>query len=288
MEEKFISTQNKVQLFECLLALHLNRIEITSFVSPKWIPQFKDQNEFCEALLKKNLLDKTTTMAFVPNEKGFENFVRYPIPWCNSFIATSETFNKKNINATIDETTLVLNSLLQLCKKNNRKLRIYISTVFGCPYEGDISTEKLENIFKKVSNLHPDEIALSDTIGVATPGRVKEVLTLFKKYFPLDKTALHLHNTYGFGIANAETAYDLGLKMFDGSIGGIGGCPYAKGASGNLPLDELLYLSFRQKRISNFNSQELQQTFQLLKKLNLKLYSKLFDVLEKGGNLYAL
>jgi hydroxymethylglutaryl-CoA lyase len=227
-------------------------------------------------------------MAFVPNEKGLERFLKFPISWASFFTASSETFHQKNVNSTIDEGLKNLEGMIKRIKTERRRSRVYISTVFGCPYEGDISIEKLERILSRIIALEPDEIALSDTIGVASPSRVEKIVKKALAVYPAEKLALHFHNTYGMALSNIATAIDLGIRQFDGATGGIGGCPYAKGASGNVATEEIAYFLNRQGKNNEIEWDGLTKTIRLLNQLGLDLDSRPASVLNKGGTLYGI
>lgn len=287
MEAGAVSTEVKIELFRKLAACGYSRLEITSFVNPKWVPQFADAAAFVEAALATKL--PVESMAFVPNLKGLERLVSFSIPWATTFIATSETFNKKNVNATTSETLVELKSMVARAHTESRKIRIYVSTVFGCPYEGAVPLPTVIERLKQVAELGPDEIALGDTIGVALPDEVSAILTPLEKFFPSEKTALHFHNTYGLGLACAQTAYHLGIRKFDGSTGGIGGCPYAKGATGNLATDELAYLFYREHALTEFRREAIEATLKYLAgSMHLKVHSHLYQIIEKGAELYGV
>jgi hydroxymethylglutaryl-CoA lyase len=282
-----VPTEKKVELFQKLLRCGYQRLEITSFAHPKWIPQLADSEAFCNRALSSP--SPIELMAFVPNEKGLERLLAHPIPWVSAFVAASEDFNQKNVNSPISETLKSLKNITEQAHRERRKVRIYISTVFGCPYQGNISDSELEKVIGEVASFSPDEIALSDTIGVGQPSRVKTVLALSRKYFSTEMTALHLHNTYGLAIANTWEGYQAGVRKFDGSTGGIGGCPYAKGASGNCATEELLYLFHREKALMKLNAEPIAETLKFLKEmLGLTLRSKISEILDKGGTLHGL
>jgi len=280
-----LSIDQKFKLFQALEACGFPRIEITSFVSPKWIPQFADSEALCEKVFQK----KTTasTMAFVPNLKGLERFLKFPIDWVAAFTTTSETFSQKNINMSVDKSLEELAGMVQETHSKKRKFRLYISTVFGCPYEGEISTQQRSSLFKKVASLGADEIALGDTIGVATPKLVHQITREFQDHFPLEKLVMHFHNTYGSALANVQASLEAGVENYDASMGGVGGCPYAKGASGNLAMDDLSYFLFRQGLIKEFPVKKFESVLDLLKQAGIELYSQLSQIHAKGGRWFA-
>ncbi|MFM8315777.1 MAG: hydroxymethylglutaryl-CoA lyase [Deltaproteobacteria bacterium] len=286
-EAKTVSLQHKLELLQLLAQCQFNRLEITSFVNPKWVPQLSDSEQLCEAWFKKT--HSQETMAFVPNAKGCERLLRFPIPWISCFVAASATFNQKNVNSSIDDSLKEVSAITAAAKAKGRKVRLYLSTVWGCPYEGEISPSFLEPLFEKISKIDVQELALSDTIGVATPDTVKKVLSLVSRYVPIAKIALHLHNTYGFALANIQAGYEMGVRSFDGSLGGIGGCPYAKGATGNVASEDIRYLLLRQNLISSFPKKEIEATLKFLREeAGLILNSSLSKILEKGGSWYGI
>lgn len=286
-ESKVVPVDKKLELYRKIVGSAPERIEFTSFVHPKWIPQLADAEAFCEAVAKEKSKGPEL-MAFVPNSKGLERLLKFDIPWASVFIATSETFNKKNVNASIDETLEELKKVLAAAHSAGRKLRIYISTVFGCPYEGDLSDAQVMKVLKQVASLGPDEIALSDTIGVGTPSAVKRIVGAFAKEFDLKKTALHLHDTYGLAAANAFAGFESGVQSFDGSSGGIGGCPYAKGATGNVALEDLRYLFRRVGQDLKFSPAASFDATSFLEALGFSVHGKLHDILKKGGKVHGV
>ena len=285
--EAFLPTAKKLELLRRLVPCGYDRLEITSFVNPKWVPQFASADEFCQEVFRspKGL---PQLMAFVPNARGLERLLAYPFPWVSLFVAVSETFNKKNVNQTIAETLAEAGRVIAAARAAGRKTRLYVSTVFGCPYEKVIAEPHLEKVLAEAARLGPDEIALSDTIGVAVPSQVERVLELFKKYFPVKDTALHFHDTYGLALAGALTGYRLGVRSFDGSTGGIGGCPYAKGATGNVALEKIAYAFFREGYTLEFRQAELHELLTWLRGEGLSVSSSIADILNKGGTLHEV
>lgn len=217
----------------------MSYIEITSFVNPKWIPQLKDAVEVAKSIKRnKNI----TYAALVPNMKGLESALEANVDEVSVFMSASESHNKKNINKTIDETFPVLKEVIDEAKRANKTVRGYLSTVFGCPYEGEVDENKVIDICINLFDMGIDELSLGDTIGVANPKQVEQFLLKIESYFPKEKIALHFHDTRGMALANILVAINLGYTIFDSSLGGLGGCPYAKGASGNVATDDLVYM----------------------------------------------
>lgn len=290
MESEYLPVEKKLELFKKILALGPNRMEITSFVNPKWVPQFQDAESFCQKLFGAGSLPLggVELMAFVPNEQGLTRLLPFPIPWVSAFVAASESFNRKNVNRSIIETLDDLKQIVTLARRERRKTRIYVSTVFGCPYEGRVDDIQLFSVLKKVVALNPDEIALSDTIGVGVPAQMRRIIKTFAPLFDQKRTSLHLHNTYGIAMASALAGFEEGIRSFDGSTGGIGGCPYAKGATGNVALEELRYLFFREGGASTWNPKALFEATTLLESWKIPLHSQPHEILKKGGAIYGL
>lgn len=241
-EAEMVPTDAKIEWINMLSDSGTSYIEISSFVHPDWIPQLKDATEVAKKI-KRN--PNVTYAALVPNNKGLERALEVNVDEICLFLSASETHNKKNINKTVADTLPILASVSADAKKANKKVRGYVSTVFGCPYEGGIDTKKVIGICENLFTMGVDEISIGDTIGVADPVQVASVLDQLLCYFPKDKLAMHFHNTRGTALANTLVALDYGISNFDSAVGGLGGCPYAKGASGNLATDDLLYMLHR-------------------------------------------
>ena len=283
-----LDTLQKLALFDSLLECSYHKLEMTSFSHPKWIPQLSDSDVFCTEVFKRKNRPNTELMAFVPNEKGLERFLSFPIRWASLFTAASGTFHLKNINMPLQEGISELKKLTTRLSHEKRAVRIYISTVFGCPYEKDISIEKVSESIKRVVDLGPDEIALSDTLGVASPTQMKKVLEKAITLFPKEKIAVHLHNTYGMALANVQAAFEMGITQFDGSTGGIGGCPYAKGATGNIASEELAYFFQRQKKDVTVAWNGIEKSIRILAQNGLSIQSHLASIFLKGGAWYGI
>ncbi|MFZ0579475.1 MAG: hydroxymethylglutaryl-CoA lyase [Psychrobacillus psychrotolerans] len=238
-ESKFIPTDEKIQWIDHLSNSGLNYIEVTSFVNPTWIPALSDA-EYVAKHIKKN--PDVTYAALVPNTKGLFRALESGIDEVAVFISASETHNKKNINKTISETEIVLSEVVKESISNKKTIRGYISTVFGCPYEGNIDTDQVIRLADSLFEMGINELSLGDTIGIANPVQVKQVLEQLLKRYPADSIAMHFHNTRGTALANALASLEMGISKFDSSLGGLGGCPYAPGASGNLATDDLNYM----------------------------------------------
>jgi len=238
-EAKFIQTDDKIQWIDHLSNSGLNYIEVTSFVNPTWIPALSDA-EYVAKRIKKN--PDVTYAALVPNTKGLFRALEGGIDEVAVFISASETHNKKNINKTISESEIVLSEVVTQSISNKKTVRGYISTVFGCPYEGNIEIDQVIRLADSLFEMGIHELSLGDTIGVANPSQVKLVLEKLLKRYPIESIAMHFHNTRGTALANVLASLEMGISKFDSSLGGLGGCPYAPGASGNLATDDLNYM----------------------------------------------
>lgn len=241
-EKTIVSLEDKVTFIKMLAAAGLHEIEANSFVRADKIPQMSDGMELYSHLLKESDLKKSKLISLVPNEKGLENALSVGVREIAVFTATSNTFNMKNINATVDESLKRIDGVVERANKEGLKTRAYISTAFGCPYEGKTSMAELKRVAYHLENLGVHEISIGDTIGVANPLQVKETIEFLRADFSLDFFAMHFHDTRGMAVANTLASLEMGITSFDSSAGGLGGCPYAKGASGNVATEDLVYL----------------------------------------------
>ncbi|KTD67291.1 MULTISPECIES: hydroxymethylglutaryl-CoA lyase [Legionella] len=238
-ESSFVSSKHKIELINLLSESGLQHIEVTSFVSAKAIPQLADHHEVFRAIDKASSVHYS---ALVPNEQGMLKALEAGVKEIAVFTAASEQFNQRNINCSIDESISRFKPVLALAKERNIKVRGYISCVLGCPYEGRVAPEKVVEVTQKLLDLNVDEISLGDTIGVGTPHQTHLLLEQILKLLPLNQLAMHFHDTYGQAIANIYTSLQHGVHRFDSSVAGLGGCPYARGASGNVATEDVLYL----------------------------------------------
>ncbi|MCM3788042.1 hydroxymethylglutaryl-CoA lyase [Domibacillus indicus] len=238
-EKVFVSTEDKIAWINQLSSTGLKYIEITSFVNPKWIPALSDAAEVAKGITR---MPGVVYTALVPNRKGLERALESNIDEAAVFMSASETHNQKNINKSIEDTFPILREVVQQSLSVGKSTRGYISTVFGCPYEGTVHIEKVIKVSETLFEMGIGELSLGDTIGTANPKQVQEVLEVLLKRFPSDKFALHFHDTRGTALANILVSLDMGITSFDASLGGLGGCPYAPGASGNVSTDDFLYM----------------------------------------------
>jgi len=238
-ESAVVATAAKIALVEALAEAGGTRIEVGAFVSPKWVPQMADTAEVFAGLTRRAGVRYS---ALVPNLKGLERAIDCGVTEVAVFAAASETFSKKNINQTIDESLANYADVASLAHANNILVRGYLSTCFGCPFEGDVAVSRVETLTARLLDLGVFEVAVSDTIGVAHPGQVRSVLDTLCARFSPDQLALHFHDTRGTALANVLASLDYGMHTFDSSPGGLGGCPYAPGATGNLATEDLIYM----------------------------------------------
>ena len=238
-EKSVISTSDKIAYIDLLSQTGLPVIEATSFVSPKAIPQLADAGEVYAGIRKT---DGVRYVVLCPNLKGLERARAAGVHSIAVFTAASETFTKRNINMTIDESLRVFGEVIAEARKLGMWVRGYVSTAFGCPYEGHVPVSNVTAVTKRLHDLGCDEISIGDTIGVGVPSQVEELVPELARVMPLERVALHLHDTYGMALANVMAGLEAGVSIFDSSAGGLGGCPYAPGASGNLGTEDLLYL----------------------------------------------
>ena len=241
-EKSIVSLEDKVTFIKKLSFAGLTEIEATSFVRAEKIPQMSDGGELYSHLKNDPALKNTKLISLVPNMKGMENALKAGVKEIAVFTATSNTFNQRNINATVDESLVRIEEVMKVANANGIRPRGYISTVFGCPYEGKTSLEELKRVAHKLQEFGVYEISLGDTIGIANPRQVEEVINFITKDFKKDFFSMHFHDTRGMAVANILTSLEMGMTSFDSSAAGLGGCPYAVGASGNVATEDLYFL----------------------------------------------
>ena len=234
-----VATADKVEFVNRLSATGLSVIEVSAFVSPKWVPQMADAAEVFARIEKRPSIRYT---ALVPNLAGLDRAHRAGVTEIAIFAAASETFSQRNINQTIAQSLQTYAAVCQRARELGIRVRAYLSTAFGCPFEGQVDPASVAGVTASLIEMGAFEVALSDTIGIAHPGQVPRVLDAVAARLPLDKVALHFHDTRGTALANVLAALDYGVSTFDASCGGLGGCPYAPGATGNLATEDLIYM----------------------------------------------
>ena len=238
-EKATVTTETKLELIDRLGQAGLREIEATSFVSPKWVPQMSDHDEVMQRLVR---LPGRKYPVLVPNLRGYEAAIAVGAREVAVFASASESFSRKNINCSIDESFERFAAVFEAAKKDGISVRGYVSCVVGCPYEGFIQPDRAADVAARLHRGGCYEISLGDTIGVGTPATVERLLDEVGKHVPLEKVAGHFHDTYGMGAANVYAAFQRGVRIFDSSVGGLGGCPYAKGATGNVATEDVVYL----------------------------------------------
>lgn len=256
-EKTFLKTADKVALIDRLSETGLDYIEVTSFVHPKWIPQLADAVEVLKEI-KRN--QQITYAALVPNSKGLQRALEADVDEINVFMSASEGHNKANINKTIGETFPVLKEVVDGALAAGKTVRGYISSVIACPYDGYTQPKQVVHVAEKLFEMGISEVSLGDTIGVGVPTQVEALLREMLQSFKPEQLAMHFHDTRGTALANVVASLTQGLTKFDSAIGGLGGCPYAKGASGNVATEDLLYLLHEMGIETGISLSGIQQT----------------------------
>ncbi len=237
--ETLLATSAKVALIDALAAAGVRRIEAGSFVSPKWVPQMADSAEVCQQIHRAS---QVRYSALTPNLRGFEQAVAVGIDEVAVFTAASESFCQRNIHCSIAESLSRFEPIFAAAKQQQIPVRAYVSCVLGCPYEGEIAAPQVAAVSKTLIDMGAYQVSLGDTIGVGTPLKAQRMLAAVNRQVPIAQLALHFHDTYGQALANVLACLDSGISTIDSAVAGLGGCPYAKGASGNLATEDLVYL----------------------------------------------
>jgi hydroxymethylglutaryl-CoA lyase len=238
-EKVIVSTADKIEFINRLSAAGFPVIEVGAFVSPKWVPQMADTAAVFAAIARRR---GTRYTALVPNLAGLDRAAQAGVKEIAIFAASTETFSRKNINQGIDESLAGYKQVCDRAIAAGMRVRGYLSTAFGCPFEGTVAPERVADVAERVAALGVFEVSVSDTIGIAHPGQVPRVLEAVLARVPVSKVALHFHDTRGTALANVLASLPFGITTFDASAGGLGGCPYAPGAAGNLASDDLIYM----------------------------------------------
>src|SRR5438270_3598818 len=238
-EKVTIPTEAKIEYITALADAGLKVIEAGAFVSPKWVPQMANTAEVYREIPKDPGVEFPV---LVPNMKGLERAIEAGVKSIAIFTAASDTFNKRNINMTIDESFVNYAPVAARARAEGMRVRGYVSTAFGCPYEGDVPPEKVLEVVARLLDLGCYEVSVGDTIGVGTPMQVQGVIGILLQVVPAQRLAMHFHDTRGTALANTLAALEMGIATFDASSGGLGGCPYAPGASGNLATEDIVYM----------------------------------------------
>jgi hydroxymethylglutaryl-CoA lyase len=238
-ERATVPLRGKLRLIEALAAAGLQRIEITSFVSPRWIPQLADADQVAAHAVAP---PGVTFSALCPNATGFRRAQAVGLREVAVFASVSETHNKKNVNKTVDATLAVCAEVAGMARAEGVRVRGYVSTVWGCPFEGDVNPKAAVAIARKLVDMGCYQVSLGDTIGVGTPRQTERILRAMLDEVASDRLAMHMHDTRGTALANVLVGLEMGIRDFDASVGGLGGCPYAPGAAGNLATEDLVFM----------------------------------------------
>ena len=259
--EKFIETEKKLKIIDMLINSGIQKMQVTSFVNPKAVPQMKDAREVVKKSIEKHPDFEFT--ALVPNYKGAELAIESGIKELSYVISASEAHNMENVRRTVEESFKELKRIREDFKST--KIKLDIATTFGCPFEGDIDINKAIKMIHTGLDMEIDEIFLADTIGVANPKQIKEVIKAVKKEFEEIDFGLHLHDTEGMGLANVYAASQLGINKFESAAGGLGGCPFAPGAAGNVATEDLVNMFNKMGVETNISLAKLLQTTDYIK-----------------------
>jgi len=238
-EKTFLPTATKIELIDRLSDTGLQTIEATSFVSPKWVPQLADAADVYTAIRKET---GVRYPVLVPNLQGYERASAVGVSEIAVFTAASEAFNRKNINASIDESIERFTPVIERAKVDGVAVRGYVSTVLGCPYQGEVPVADVIRVAKRLHDLGCYEVSLGDTIGIGTPAKAKSMLAAVAEHVPMSALAVHFHDTRGQALANILACLELGVAVIDSSVSGAGGCPYAHGATGNVASEDVVYM----------------------------------------------
>ncbi|AXK72218.1 hydroxymethylglutaryl-CoA lyase [Lysobacter sp. TY2-98] len=238
-EKAIIATSDKIALIDRLSATGLSVVEATSFVSPKWVPQLADAADVYRGITRRSGVDYPV---LVPNLQGYERGREVGVSHIAVFTAASEAFNRENINASIDESLERFAPVMERAKADGVRVRGYVSTVLGCPYQGEVPFADVVRVAKALHAMGCEEVSLGDTIGVGTPGKARDMLRAVASEVPMSALAVHFHDTYGQALANILACLEEGVRVVDSAVSGTGGCPYAKGASGNVASEDVVYM----------------------------------------------
>lgn len=264
LEEKILTVAEKYQLLTGLVEANINVIEFGSFVHPKFIPQMANSGELFQ---KVKQLENITLISLVPNRKGVENAAKYGVKTVNFVFSSSNTHNMQNVRKKTSESLNELGEICAICAEEKITLHASIATTFGCPFEGEVKVEQIINIVRELQSLNITYITLADTTGVANPKQVYELMVQLTDIFPHMTFNMHFHNTRDLGFANVLASLQAGITHFDASLGGLGGCPFAPGASGNIATEDLVHMLDEMGVKTNVNLDNLLQTSKLLEKI---------------------
>ena len=262
--EEIIPTESKIAYIKKLVKAGCRYIEVTSFVHPKWIPQLADSRAVYNQLPRE---EGVHYIALVPNVKGMETALEVGVQEIAIFTSASETFSQKNTNASVTESLRRCREVAEIARRHKIPFRGYISTAFGCPFEGSVSPNTVVEIADELFDMGVYEVSIGDTIGIAVPSDVERLLNKILGQFRPDRIALHMHDTRHTALANILRGLDLGITAFDASSGGLGGCPFAPGASGNLATEDLVYMLHKMGITTNIDLKELGEATRFIEKV---------------------
>jgi hydroxymethylglutaryl-CoA lyase len=276
-EKQSILTEDKIRWINSLSETGLSYIEVSSFVHPKWIPQLADAVDVLKKIQRKKGL---TYAALVPNLKGLDRALETNVDEVSIFMSVSEAHNQNNINKSIEETYPILEEVVREAKAAGKTVRGYLSTVIGCPYEGLVAPTHVRRVADHLFSMGIDELSLGDTIGVGVPTQVEQLLEELLTHFDANKLAMHFHDTRGTALANVVKSLEMGITSFDSSLGGLGGCPYAKGASGNVATEDLLYMLHEMGIETGIDFESVMKSAQIIEQIRgEKLNSRQMNIL---------
>lgn len=285
-EKTILSTEDKFSFISLLSETGLKNIEVTSFVKASAIPQMSDAVELFTKVQTRLGGTGINFPCLIPNLQGYEVAKKLGLKEIALFSATSDSFTKKNVNATVEETFERINEVAIAAKKDGIRIRGYVSTAFGCPYEGKMSVEKLIKVSERFYQLGAYEVSVGDTIGVATPQQVRSYIKELKKSFSINNMAMHFHDTRGMALTNILVSLEEGITTFDSSAGGLGGCPYAKGATGNVATEDVWYLLQSMGLETGIDIAKLAQASKyILEKINRNTESKFLKAYFNTGKV---
>ena len=284
-EKVTVPAEAKVEYITALADAGLKVIEAGAFVSPKWVPQMADTADVFREIPKDPGVEYPV---LVPNMKGLERAIEAGVKSIAIFTAASDTFNKRNINMSIDESFANYVPVAARARAEGMRVRGYVSTAFGCPYEGDVPAEKVLEVVARLLDLGCYEVSVGDTIGVGTPMQVQGVIGILLQVVPAQRLAMHFHDTRGTALANTLASLEMGIATFDASSGGLGGCPYAPGASGNLATEDLIYMLDRMGIETGVNLDRLVSASSIIAPyLDHPLPGRYLQACTKGGVPFA-
>lgn len=278
-EKQELSVDHKVELIDRLVRSGSRFLEIGAYVSAKWVPQMATTDEVVKRVLPERKYKTIEFAALVPNEEGMRRALTSGVKEVSVFTAASETFTQKNINCSIQESFERFKPVMRLAKANKIKVRGYLSTAFTCPYEGEIDPKKTIKVCQSLLDLGVYEVSVADTIGVANPKQVEALIKKLTVKFTKKKLAMHFHDTRGMALANIVKSLEHGISTFDSSIGGLGGCPYAKGASGNVATEDVVNMLHEMGYSTGMDLKDLVSTSKWLQSIFTRsLVSKLSKI----------